>query len=612
MMKVRRVTVTKLKGVLKSAFCSLVFLPVTGVYATTYYASPDGSGDGSVDNPCSLSEGINKVKTKSHTLILKSGRYSLSSPVAFNGTEEGEEPTRIMGETDDPADVILDAQGKSEVMRINKNVIVAGITMMNGSNKDFLKSDYANRAAGVRVGWTYNSGTLSVVSNCVVTCCTNAFTSSTTPSGSSFPVYGGAVGVFDTGLLVASRVINNVAAYRSAGVVLVNGQVMGCTISGNSAPSEGGGLFCERNTTNMVVSSEISGNSAINGGGGVSCITPGVSLVLTNCTVAYNTATNGAGIDASSGSARVTCLDCRFEGNVAQESGGGVRITNKVIGLFDGCVFDGNKADGTGLGHGGGCRAYNMQSPGFASISNCVFRNNTSAYRGGGFCGGWDGVARGELVNCVVTNNSTLRQGGGVLLRDEVQGQASDFCFLMRNCLVAMNRTTKTGSSGGEGAGVYFVANANIFLDSCTIVSNCTINSSGAGIYHRWGGTVTNCVIAFNVRGSALEDGHTWCLGGAEGDTPVASAYRNCCVWPEIDNVFLAANGCVNADPRFVDAVNGDFSIHRKSPCRDAGIAESWMTGLCDIVGNPRIYGNNVDIGCYECNNFHGLRMILR
>jgi hypothetical protein len=96
------------------------------------------------------------------------------------------------------------------------------------------------------------------------------------------------------------------------------------------------------------------------------------------------------------------------------------------------------------------------------------------------------------------------------------------------------------------------------------------------------------------------------------GDTPVASAYQNCCVWPAAADAFLAENGCVNADPRFVDAAKGDFSIHRKSPCRDAGIAESWMTGLCDIVGNPRMYGNNVDIGCYECNNFHGLRMILR
>ena len=595
-------------GGLRIAICVLGFLLAASAYANTYYASPNGSGDeGSAESPFSLSSGISKVKANSHTLILKPGRYLLSTAIAFNGTEEGIEPTRIIGETGDPADVILDAQGKSEVMRINKNVIVAGITMMNGSNKGF--SSYDNRAAGVRVGWTTNPGTLSVVSNCVITCCTNAFTSSTTPSGSSLPVYGGAVGVFDTGLLVASRVTNNTAAYRSAGVVLVNGVVRDCTISGNSASSEGGGLFCERNTTNMVVSSEISSNSAVNGGGGVSCITPGVSLVLTNCTVAYNTATNGAGIEASSGSAKVTCLDCRFERNVAHESGGGVRITSKVNGFFDGCVFDGNSADNSANAHGGGCRAHGMVSPGFVSFTNCVFRNNTSAYRGGGFCGGWDSVARGELVNCVVTNNSTLRQGGGVLLRDVAQGQASDFSFLMRNCLVAMNWTTKTGSSGGEGAGVYFVANTNIFLDSCTIVSNCTRQSSGAGIYHRWGGTVTNCVIAFNVCGSALEEGHSWCLGG---DTLVASAYQNCCVWPAAVDAFLAENGCVNSDPCFVDAANGDFTIRPKSPCRDSGFVEDWMIGGCDIVGNPRIFGNGVDMGCYERYNFPGFAIIFR
>ena len=264
--------------------------------------------------------------------------------------------------------------------------------------------------------------------------------------------------------------------------------------------------------------------------------------------------------------------------------------------------------EGSDLVNGGGCLASGMSSPGFASFSNCVFRSNISTGRGGGFSGGWDSVVRGELVNCVVTNNSAVRQGGGVLLRDKAQGQASDFSFLMRNCLVAMNSTTKT--ENGEGAGVYFVASANLFMDSCTIVSNCcATKSSGAGLSHRWGGTATNCVIAFNVRGSALEEGHSWCLGG---DTPVTSAYQNCCVWPAAADAFLAENGCVNADPCFVDAAKGDFTIRSKSPCRDSGIVEDWMIGGCDIVGNPRIFGNGVDMGCYERNNFPGFAIIFR
>ena len=109
-----------------------LFVPFA-LLSTTYYASPDGAGTGTEDSPFSITAGIDKVKQTSHTLILKRGRYYLSGAIAFNGTSSSA-PTQVLGETGDPADVILDAQGASEVMRVNRNVLVAGITMMNGSN----------------------------------------------------------------------------------------------------------------------------------------------------------------------------------------------------------------------------------------------------------------------------------------------------------------------------------------------------------------------------------------------------------------------------------------------------------------------------------------------
>lgn len=112
--------------------------------AATYYASPDGTGTGTEADPYSLSAGIAKVTFSSDTLILKSGRYLLNGAIAINGTASGD-PTVVCGETGNPDDVILDAQGKSEVMRINQNVIISGITMMNGSNKGFASSAYGSR-----------------------------------------------------------------------------------------------------------------------------------------------------------------------------------------------------------------------------------------------------------------------------------------------------------------------------------------------------------------------------------------------------------------------------------------------------------------------------------
>ncbi len=46
-------------------------------FAATYYASPDGTGDGSFNNPCAFKAGINKLKAPGDTLYLFSGQYDL-------------------------------------------------------------------------------------------------------------------------------------------------------------------------------------------------------------------------------------------------------------------------------------------------------------------------------------------------------------------------------------------------------------------------------------------------------------------------------------------------------------------------------------------------------
>jgi hypothetical protein len=63
------------------------------------------------------------------------------------------------------------------------------------------------------------------------------------------------------------------------------------------------------------------------------------------------------------------------------------------------------------------------------------------------------------------------------------------------------------------------------------------------------------------------------------------------------------------ADPKFIDAANGDFRLQRRSPLRDKGLFEDWMNGSADLDGNPRLLDRFAlesplalpDIGCYEC-----------
>lgn len=52
--------------------------------AATYYASPDGKGDGSFDTPCSFQSGLTKLSNPGDTLYLFSGQYDLGNTVIQN------------------------------------------------------------------------------------------------------------------------------------------------------------------------------------------------------------------------------------------------------------------------------------------------------------------------------------------------------------------------------------------------------------------------------------------------------------------------------------------------------------------------------------------------
>ena len=61
------------KLLLTSVLCTLSL----GAFATTYYASPDGTGDGSFSNPTSFSAGLKMLQLPGDTLYLFSGQYDL-------------------------------------------------------------------------------------------------------------------------------------------------------------------------------------------------------------------------------------------------------------------------------------------------------------------------------------------------------------------------------------------------------------------------------------------------------------------------------------------------------------------------------------------------------
>jgi hypothetical protein len=68
-------------------------------------------------------------------------------------------------------------------------------------------------------------------------------------------------------------------------------------------------------------------------------------------------------------------------------------------------------------------------------------------------------------------------------------------------------------------------------------------------------------------------------------------------------------SGCIEADPRFVDAANGNFSLQATSPAIDAGVASSVYALYAqtfgpllavDFADSSRPVGAGWDIGAYE------------
>ncbi len=143
-------------------------------------------------------------------------------------------------------------------------------------------------------------------------------------------------------------------------------------------------------------------------------------------------------------------------------------------------------------------------------------------------------------------------------------------------------------------------------VDSCTFVDNYC--DKGAGIYVSGSDPlpVTNCVLFFNRGPNALpgEDQTPRVKRQFTGSVDIF----NCCVeelWVKIEDEdpveAPSYPGCIDVDPLFVDWANGDLRLTPSSPCLNSGDTSALPPGSnLDLDGNARVYGTEVDMGCYE------------
>ncbi len=342
----------------------------------------------------------------------------------------------------------------------------------------------------------------------------------------------------------------------------------------------------------------------------------------------------------------VTVRDCNWNGNPAASGvpNGCVRVD---AGLVTNCRIlrcRGGISTGGGLELNGG-RAENCL------IAECEGSGNSNANVGVG--GGVGVFGSAVLADCVVSNNSAVHSGGGIY----IAGASA----LVTNCVIVGNfcargggiyyakTTTSYTTSDHVGGGVYMTAGT---LANCSVTSN--YGAQGGGIYAS-GGTVVNCLIAGNAAYNAYQglfaSGSTKVVNCTVADNGVAPAsgltvsassvdvklnastvtMANTIVWSPACVTGLAPgsasvtyscyaaatereNGNTARDPQLRQREPGRYTFNAGSPCRNTGSNEAFgaLTDAVDLLGNPRLFGKRIDMGCYELQMGGGTMILLK
>ena len=609
---------------------------------------------------------VHSHPTKDELIILP-GEYAASGLLSLAGesTSNLADADVVRSSTRNPADVVIYGDRTFNLLNMASCVIVDGITFSNGV------ATAQGSGGGVRVGsntTTYPTIlTNCVITCCSASCAAKAAGGAYVYGGGKVldcviekctaTTDGGAAGVFlnnsSKAPTMERTIIRNCSGENySDGKTCAGGiasygtkegseRIVDCVVSNCTTTAKGGGAYFEFGPSALVSGTTFAQCHALRGGGVL--VADGTN-VFENCSFNENSTEpgdNGGGALVASSTAypSVSFRDCSFTKNEAGKGGalyaGGV---SKVS--VSGCDFSSNTSDDGGAfylmstpsvsmlnctftsnqGGFGGAAAFEQDGAYFA-FTNCVFASNTATNYGGAVsCGrtnfpnGSDGSYKrglyGEFFGCTFTNN-VAREGGGALFhRDAQNPRNSGTPLVLRNSLFAYNRVSTSGRYHC-GGGIYLLSYDKPIVDSCTIACNDVTsggdNQYGAGFYNRWSCAITNTIIACNTMNGASEGENDWIRGSATVTASHSCAYPKPAPGSGGSNPFTATKGCISVDPKFADAANGDFTLALDSPCKNAGILESWMADASDLAGKARVYGNIPDIGCYELKYPMGL-----
>ncbi len=347
----------------------------------------------------------------------------------------------------------------------------------------------------------------------------------------------------DSGLLNDGVVFSNGSVYSSSATLL------NVVISGNSA-TNGAGIY-NRFGRLEATNSEISANAATNAGGGIYTETQTNatnSALLNNCTIAGNVAgLEGGGIAASSSDSLLVLYNTIVSMNLSGDVGSNVSTdvdvkSGSYIGSSPGFitapVFDFTKTaltngDALDLRLGANSSALNTGVNANVSSTNTTdLDGNTRVYGGKVDPGAYEYQGTGEktkepvyVVNTLTDafnlsdSKTTLREalflatndGGTITFASSLSGSIKLKSQLVATCNVTINGDNRITLTG-QNAGRVFVNEGDVTLKNITLTSGKT-TSLGSTIYNSGDLTLRNVTVTFGSVSNAEENGSVYSVG---------------------------------------------------------------------------------------------------
>ena len=249
---------------------------------------------------------------------------------------------------------------------------------------------------------------------------------------------------------------------------------------------------------------------------------------------------------------------------------------------------------------------------GAGTVENCIIRD-TGRLSAGQVVNLW---GSGKLVGCEL-------DGRGLDVHDNTYNGTAAIYLTGASCVVdgcwihgyqirgnCDNKTTFTYQAPIVVSHASAVLRNSLITCCTNALAETTANTNHSGVVQIFKGKVENCTIADNFVGGL--GAVNFALANNKEATVTAGSLVNCILSGNVSLGGEPGVWCPKAGATWSDCYVGDapgyatgadavpYSLAAGSPCIDAGQDLAWAATGWDLIGNPRLAGAHVDLGCLE------------